>query len=66
MKTYQSIKKVQAEPMMYHGAGKDLIRDYNPEAEDQFGYKVLYQDGYTSWSPEKVFEDGYVLIEEEI
>ena len=26
------------------------------------GYYVIYEDGYTSWSPAKAFEDGYVLI----
>lgn len=30
---------------------------------DDFGYFVTYQDGYTSWSPTKAFEDGYTLIE---
>ena len=64
MKTYQSTKIVQAEPMMYHEAGKELIRDYDSYAEDQFGYRVVYADGYTSWSPKKVFEEGYVLLEE--
>jgi hypothetical protein len=28
------------------------------------GYYVIYDDGYTSWSPAKAFEDGYTLIEE--
>lgn len=27
------------------------------------GYFVLYEDGYQSWSPADVFEDGYTLIE---
>ncbi|QHJ80707.1 MAG: hypothetical protein [Bacteriophage sp.] len=26
------------------------------------GYKVIYEDGYTSWSPKAVFEAGYELI----
>jgi dihydrofolate reductase len=26
-----------------------------------FGYFVTYEDGYTSWSPEKAFEEGYAL-----
>lgn len=25
------------------------------------GYYVLYEDGYTSYSPQKAFEDGYTL-----
>ena len=27
------------------------------------GYYVVYEDGYTSWSPTKAFEEGYTLIE---
>lgn len=27
------------------------------------GYYVVYEDGYASWSPIKVFEDGYVSVE---
>lgn len=27
------------------------------------GYVVRYEDGYTSFSPAKAFEDGYTLIE---
>lgn len=28
------------------------------------GYYVVYDDGYTSYSPAKAFEEGYTLIEE--
>jgi hypothetical protein len=28
------------------------------------GYYVIYQDGYTSWSPGPAFEEGYSLVEE--
>lgn len=27
------------------------------------GYYVVYKDGYASWSPSNVFEEGYTLIE---
>jgi hypothetical protein len=27
-------------------------------------YIVAYDDGYISWSPQKVFEDGYTLVPE--
>ena len=27
-------------------------------------YMVRYEDGYTSFSPEKAFEEGYSLVEE--
>lgn len=29
------------------------------------GYLVVYEDGYTSWSPTKAFEEGYRLASEE-
>lgn len=29
------------------------------------GYYVIYDDGYTSWSPGPQFEAGYTLIEED-
>lgn len=29
------------------------------------GYFVAYEDGYTSWSPAKAFEEGYSLIPED-
>jgi hypothetical protein len=28
-------------------------------AETQLGYRVVYEDGYVSWSPTKVFEEAY-------
>lgn len=27
------------------------------------GYLVMYDDGYTSWSPAKAFEEGYTLLD---
>lgn len=31
-------------------------------SEDDLGYYVVYEDGYTSWSPTKAFEEGYSLV----
>ena len=39
----------------------NFIAKHNPAAG---GYYIVYQDGYTSWSPAEAFEDGYTLIEE--
>ena len=44
MKTYIGTKIVQAEPERKDG---------------QEGYKVVYEDGYVSWSPKDVFERCY-------
>ena len=65
MKQYQSIKKVSARPMDYHTAGKERIRGYNEHNENCEGYEVVYEDGYISWSPKNVFEDGYKELSQE-
>jgi len=44
MKTYIGTKFIKAEPQPKDG-------------ED--GYKVVYPDGYESWSPKAVFEEAY-------
>src|SRR6266567_2056084 len=44
MNVYYGTKRISAEPQ---------IRDGN------HGYKVLYEDGYVSWSPRSTFEDCY-------
>lgn len=44
MKSYIGIKAIEAEPQARDG--KD-------------GYKVVYKDGYESWSPKETFEEAY-------
>ncbi|MGM9585145.1 MAG: DUF2829 domain-containing protein [Faecousia sp.] len=48
MKQYIGTKIIKAEPMQRGGV--DGIKD---------GYKVVYPDGYESWSPKDVFEAAY-------
>lgn len=48
MKRYIGTKIIHAEPQVEHHAG-----------EPREGYKVVYADGYTSWSPKDVFEEAY-------
>ena len=64
LKIYTSHKKVQAEPMNRKEAEKKgLVRDKEPDnIEDEEGYRVVYKDGYESWSPKEAFEDGYKRI----
>ena len=51
MRTYIGTKIIQAEP---------LVKNYGPpETHGQPGYKVVYPDGYTSWSPAAAFEEAY-------
>ena len=52
MKTYIGTKVVQAEPM------DDPNNDDNA-GDPRPGYKVVYEDGYLSWSPKDVFERCY-------
>lgn len=51
MKTYIGTKTVKAEPQIRYQA--------ESKAPGQDGYKVVYPDGYTSWSPKGVFEAAY-------
>ena len=32
---------------------------------ESHGYKVVYPDGYVSWSPKSVFESSYRLVNED-
>lgn len=48
MQSYIGTKIIHAEPQVDHQAG-----------EPRDGYKVVYADGYTSWSPKDVFEEAY-------
>jgi len=49
MKKYIGTKIVVAEPQ---------DKDGKP------GYKVMYKDGYVSWSPKAAFDEAYKLLEE--
>jgi hypothetical protein len=64
MKKYLGVKIVSAEPMARDEAGNaGLVRGYEAngynETEDAEGYKVVYEDGYESWSPKETFEKAY-------
>ena len=47
MRQYIGTKMIMAEPAMKDG---------------KEGYKVVYQDGYESWSPKDVFEQAYLPL----
>lgn len=58
MEKYLGVKLISAEPM--------TLAEYNskfnrivPATNGEEGYKVIYEDGYTSWSPKEVFEKAY-------
>ena len=52
LKTYIGTKIIKAKPQVCQ---KD---SHNSKVGDP-GYKVVYEDGYTSWSPKDVFEKAY-------
>lgn len=61
MKSYIGTKIIQAEPM----TNKQMHEKINPGEpwteyhKPKDGYKVIYPDGYESWSPKEVFENAY-------
>lgn len=68
MQKYIGTKIIQAEPA-FRVSGKDFKNVIHPKTyaipEDRTGqtwedgYKIVYPDGYVSWSPKDVFEDAY-------
>ena len=55
MKQYTGTKIIQAEPKMRKAPAENCLADRGFED----GYKVIYSDGYESWSPKDVFEAAY-------
>jgi len=57
MRTYIGCKIIQGEPMNHNEFLGSQDKEYI--TEDEPGYKVVYPDGYESWSPKEVFENAY-------
>lgn len=47
---------------MQHYYGSKLIQAEPLVREGQDGYRVVYEDGYQSWSPKEVFEAAYLPV----
>lgn len=64
MDTFIGTKIIQAEPMALgnfrFSQGKPIGEEEHPT---QQGYRVVYPDGYVSWSPAPQFEEAYILVE---
>jgi hypothetical protein len=43
--------------------GTKIVRAFPQDKDGAQGYGVIYDDGYTSWSPKDVFEEAYRAIE---
>jgi len=65
---YIGFKMIKAEPMTKNEFNKFHGEKYNHpyaiDTEDVQGYKVVYADGYESWSPKEVFEAAYMQVSE--
>uniref|UniRef100_A0A6M3L8N6 Uncharacterized protein n=1 Tax=viral metagenome TaxID=1070528 RepID=A0A6M3L8N6_9ZZZZ len=63
MKTYIGCKVIKAEPMDEVTFLRSVKHQVVEDRETAEGYKVVYPDGYTSWSPRTVFEQAYREID---
>lgn len=61
MKQYIGTKLVSATPAIRKGGKVYSPTDEIPKSMEpvEEGYKVIYEDGYESWSPKDVFEKAY-------
>ena len=56
---YIGVKIVKATPMTHNDASKKGWTRDGIATLDEDGYKVVYPDGYISWSPKSAFEEAY-------
>ena len=58
MEKYLGVKLINAEPC--YGLNNKCVDPMSEHCgQEKEGYKVVYEDGYTSWSPKDVFEKSY-------
>ena len=67
MERYIGTKIVLAEPMnkvsaVMNGLVRDATVTVESDGSSLPGYKVVYEDGYTSWSPKDTFERAYRMV----
>lgn len=62
MDKYIGFKMLQAEPMTNEEFCEHGINRGNPN--ETHGYKVVYEGGYTSWSPKDVFDASHMKVSE--
>lgn len=63
MNYYIGTKLIKAEPTnKYNFYMNEKGIDCKDENED--GYKVIYPDGYISWSPKETFEKAYLKVDD--
>lgn len=65
MKEYIGIKLIKAEPAFrLDGKVYPKSEAYPRHIDLEDGYRVVYKDGYESWSPKEVFEEAYKPTED--
>ena len=64
MNKYIGVKIINAKPMTVSEYITSTKRKLHYSGSDQNGYHVVYEDGYFSWSPKKVFELAYRRIDD--
>ena len=63
MKSYIGAKIIQATPMTNRKfLATERGQVFTEDKPLVPGYKVVYPDGYVSWSPKEVFETAYRLV----
>lgn len=63
MEKYLGVKIISAEPMSSSSFINQVKNEDVPSNHlNMDGYKVVYEDGYVSWSPKDVFEKAYQPI----
>ncbi len=64
MSIYVGIKPVRAEKMNEAEFAESKGLTWPKHKIADLGYKVIYDNGYESWSPKEVFEKFYFKIED--
>lgn len=63
MEKYIGVKLIDAEEMTLEKYNsQEGVKEVFPVNKGNEGYKVVYEDGYESWSPKNVFEKAYKKI----
>ncbi len=64
MQTYIGTKVIRAERMDRLSFHRDIrpFVAWDSSGPNEEGYKVVYSDGYVSWSPQGVFEVSYRAV----
>lgn len=64
LQTFRGVKEVKAIPMdEFEAIENGICRPNEDNHEWRLGYKVVYEDGYESWSPKDVFQKAYKKAE---